>query len=64
MAGSPDQSVRAPGARRVAVLVALLGLIGAISFLGDAASPVLLAPAPSGAGGAHAPVCLRGGRGA
>ncbi len=42
MPGSPDHSVRAPGARRVAVLVTLLGLIGAVSFLGDAASPVLL----------------------
>jgi membrane protein DedA with SNARE-associated domain len=42
MPGSRHQSVPSPGARRVAVLVALLALIGAVSFLGDAASPVLL----------------------
>jgi membrane protein DedA with SNARE-associated domain len=42
MPGSRDQSFSSPGARRVAVLVALLALIGAASFLGDAASPVLL----------------------
>jgi membrane protein DedA with SNARE-associated domain len=42
MPGSRHQSVRSPGARRVAVLVALLALIGTVSFLGDAASPVLL----------------------
>jgi membrane protein DedA with SNARE-associated domain len=39
---SRHQSVPSPGARRVAVLVALLALIGAASFLGDAMSPVLL----------------------
>ena len=42
MPGSRDQSLPSPGARRVAVLVGLLALIGAISFLGDAMSPVLL----------------------
>jgi membrane protein DedA with SNARE-associated domain len=42
MPGSRHQSVPSPGARRVAVLVALLVLLGAVSFLGDAASPVLL----------------------
>ena len=42
MPGSRHQSAPSPGARRVAVLVALLALIGTVSFLGDAASPVLL----------------------
>jgi membrane protein DedA with SNARE-associated domain len=42
MPGSRHPSAPSPGARRVAVLVALLALIGAVSLLGDAASPVLL----------------------
>jgi membrane protein DedA with SNARE-associated domain len=42
MPGSRHQSVPSPGARRVALLVALLALIGAASFVGDAMSPVLL----------------------
>ncbi len=42
MPGSRDQSLPSPGARCVAVLVGLLALMGAISFLGDAMSPVLL----------------------
>jgi membrane protein DedA with SNARE-associated domain len=42
MPGSRHRSASSPGARRVALLVALLALIGAASFVGDAAGPVLL----------------------
>jgi membrane protein DedA with SNARE-associated domain len=42
MPDSRHQSAPSPGARRVALLVALLALIGAASFVGDALSPVLL----------------------
>ena len=42
MPGSRAGPPRASGARRVALLVTLLGLIGAVSFIGDAAGSVLL----------------------